>query len=60
MVLPLWRRAPAPRQHGALLVIDETHTISTGYAGYSGQIAWSQTCWCWQTDCRRATGGGVA
>lgn len=26
------------RQHGALLVIDETHTISTGYAGYSGQI----------------------
>ena len=26
-------------QHGALLVIDETHTISiTGYAGYSGQI----------------------
>lgn len=24
------------RQHGTLLIMDETHTISTGYAGYTG------------------------
>lgn len=40
MVLPdpgYWREAQALiRRHGALLVLDETHTISTGPSGYSG------------------------
>ena len=62
MVLPaegFWRAcASSPRQHGALLVIDETHTISTrATPATAARSAWSQTCWCWANrlpaGCRR-------
>jgi glutamate-1-semialdehyde 2,1-aminomutase len=33
------------RQAGTLLIIDETHTISTAPGGYARPTAWSRTCW---------------
>jgi hypothetical protein len=51
MVLPdpgYWSRAQQIiRRHGALLVMDETHTISTGPGGYARAHGIEPTPWCW-------------
>jgi glutamate-1-semialdehyde 2,1-aminomutase len=43
------------RRYGALLVVDETHTISSGPGGYSGEHGLSPDFW----TCGKAIAGGV-
>jgi len=44
------------RRHGVLLIIDETHTLSSGPAGYAGMVGLEPDFWV----CGKAIAGGVA
>jgi len=59
MVLPqpgfLDRLRELTRRHDVLLVLDETHTLSSGPAGYAGGLDWKPDFWV----CGKAIAGGV-
>jgi glutamate-1-semialdehyde 2,1-aminomutase len=59
MVLPqlgfLDRLRELTRRHDVMLVLDETHTLSSGPAGYAGECSWQADFWV----CGKAIAGGV-
>lgn len=59
MVLPqagfLDRLRELTRRHDVMLILDETHTLSSGPAGYAGECSWQADFWV----CGKAIAGGV-